>query len=176
MIIGKHTIGAPEIISSDCSKNNKLIIGKYCSFGKHVKVSLGQKVSTDNVTMYPFDNTVKKMDPVTNSSVYIGNDVSIGDNVTIASGITIGDGSIIHANSHVTMSVKPYTEICGNQSRPINFRFTDTQISKMLSIRWWDWDDAKVTKFMKLLNTNDIDAFIKAATPVTKPSLPTPKK
>ena len=32
----------------------------------------------------------------------------------------------------------------GNPARHIKYRFTETQIQKLLEIRWWDWPVKKV--------------------------------
>ena len=99
----------------------------------------------------------------TKGDVIIGNDVWIADNVTIMSGVTIGDGSVIACNSHVVKDVEPYTLVGGNPAKFIKYRFTKEQIEKLLQIKWWEWDDSKINKFVPLLCNNNIDEFIKLA-------------
>jgi len=79
------------------------------------------------------------------------------------SGITIGDGAIIAANSHVVKSVEPYSVVGGNPAKHIKYRFLPSQIEKLLELKWWDWPDIKINKFMNLMLSYDIDKFITTA-------------
>jgi len=109
-------------------------------------------------------NNFKVVDyPSTKGDVIIGNDVWIGSNVKIMSGITIGDGAVISNSSHVVKNVEPYSLVGGNPAKLIKYRFTSEQISKLLEIKWWDWDDEKINSFVPLLCNESIDEFIKSA-------------
>jgi acetyltransferase-like isoleucine patch superfamily enzyme len=99
---------------------------------------------------------------ITKGDVIIGNDVWISSNVTIMSGVTIGDGAVIANNSHVVKNVEPYSLVGGNPARLIKYRFTQEQIEQLLEIKWWLWDDEKISAFTPLLCNSDIDEFIKA--------------
>jgi carbonic anhydrase/acetyltransferase-like protein (isoleucine patch superfamily) len=79
------------------------------------------------------------------------------------SGVTIGDGAIIANNSHVFKNVEPYSIVGGNPAKFIKYRFTPTQIKKLLKIKWWYWSDEKINKFTPLLCNSNIDEFIKQA-------------
>ena len=98
--------------------------------------------------------------PSTKGDVTIGNDVWIGSNVTIMSGVTNGDGAVIANNSHVVKNVEAYSLAGGNPAKLIKYRFTPEQIEALLKIKWWYWDDAKITPF---LCNNNIDEFITSA-------------
>jgi len=92
--------------------------------------------------------------------ISIGNDVWIGDHVTIMGGITIGDGAIIANNSHVVKNVEPYSIVGGNPARLIKYRFTEEQINKLLTIRWWFWDDQKIARNIPMIAKDNIDEFV----------------
>ena len=170
MSFGKYTYSAsrslPNILWKNMNAN--LVVGIFCSIGSNVNIYLGGNHRTDWVTTYPFGH--RELDtfngggqPSTNGNVVIGNDVWIGDNVTIMSGVNIGDGVVIANNSHVVKNVKPYSLIGGNPAKLIKYRFTPEQIQKLLIIKWWDWDDAKINIFTPLLYNNNIDEFIRRA-------------
>ena len=66
-------------------------------------------------------------------------------------------------NSHIVKNVEPYSLVGGNPGKFIKYRFTKEQIEKLLEIKWWYWDDAKINKFAPLLCNENIDHFIETA-------------
>ena len=170
MSVGKYTYGEPTIYFPNNYAN--LSIGNFCSIAGNVKVYLGGEHRTDYVTTYPFGYLHKEVfnlnreydERFTKGNVIIGNDVWIGGNVTIMSGVTIGDGAVIANNSHVFKSIEPYSIVGGNPCKFIKLRFTPEQIIKLLEIKWWDWDDYKINKYVELLHCTDIDKFIESVT------------
>jgi virginiamycin A acetyltransferase len=76
------------------------------------------------------------------------------------SGVNIGNGSVIANNSHVVKNVEPYSIVGGNPAKLIKFRFTKEQIDKLLEIKWWNWDDDKINKYVENLHNTNIDEFI----------------
>jgi acetyltransferase-like isoleucine patch superfamily enzyme len=144
--------------------------GKFCSIANNVTIYLGNGRGHDInfVSNYPFGYINQHIFPNvnnnsrdTNGSVTIGNDVWIGENVTIMSGVSIGDGAVIAANSHVVKNIEPYSLYGGNPAKLIKYRFTEEQITKLLEIKWWDWDNDKINKYMSLICSSNIDDYIK---------------
>ena len=163
--MGKYSYGRPNIRWSN--KDAKLIIGKYCSIASNVNIYLGGNHNINHITTYPFGhiyNDIFKINntkhPSTRGDVIIGNDVWIADNVTIMSGVTINDGAVICNNSHVIKDVLPYSITGGNPAKHIKYRFTDEQIQKLLLIKWWDFPEEKLNKYLNLLCSENIDDFI----------------
>jgi acetyltransferase-like isoleucine patch superfamily enzyme len=167
MSFGKYTYGNPTIMYSN--DDTKLVVGNFCSIALYVTIYLGNGRGHDTsfVSTYPFGYIHNNIfTNVTNNSrntrgdVIIGNDVWIGENVRIMSGVTIGDGAVIANNSHIVKNVEPYSIVGGNPAKHIKYRFTPEQIEKLLTIKWWDWDDEKINKFIPLICSPDIDEFI----------------
>lgn len=169
MSVGKYTYGTPNVHYTN--KDVKLIIGNFCSIAPNVNIFLCGNHRTDWVTTYPFGhihhspfNNFKGVGhPSPKGDVIIGNDVWIASNVSIMSGVTIGDGAVIANSSHVVKDVEPYSIVGGNPAKIIKYRFTPEQTEKLLEIKWWFWDDAKINEFTPLLCNNNIDEFIQAS-------------
>lgn len=148
---------------------DKLIIGKFCMIASDVKFIMnGANHLTNALTTYPFaifgNGWEKAMDGKSypqNGDIIIGNDVSIGYNATIMAGVTIGDGAIIATNSTVIKDVEPYSIVGGNPAAEIKKRFSAETISKLLELKWWNWDIEKITANLQCLTDADIEKLIK---------------
>ena len=137
---------------------NSVSVGRFCSIGEDVDISLFEhaisQVSTSPL-FYRKDNRsglrtfaskdtfqdLKKLD--NGFAVEIGNDVWIGNHVSIRNGVKIGDGAVIGTGAVVTRDVEPYSIVCGVPARHVRYRFEKSTIEKMLKIQWWnkelDW-------------------------------------
>lgn len=148
--------------------NDKLIIGKFCMIASDVKFIMnGANHLTNALTTYPFAIFGHGWEKAMDGKVYpqkgninIGNDVWIGYNATIMAGVTIGDGAIIATNSTVVKDVAPYSIVGGNPATEIKKRFTDERISKLLELKWWNWDIEKITKNIGNLTGSDVSKLI----------------
>lgn len=165
--LGKHCYGAEgsPIVNFFKGPLCKLIIGNFVSFGSNVTILVGGEHFTEYVSTYPFSDIfddVSKIECVkTKGDIIIGSDVWIGYNTLILSGVKIGHGAVIGARSVVSKDVEPYTIVAGNPIREIRKRFTEKQREKLLEIKWWEWEDERIDKFIPLLMNKDIDNFIR---------------
>ncbi len=157
--IGKHTYGAINLtIDVYTGSESKVIIGKYCSISKHVRIITGGIHPSNWVSTYPFraqwDLPGKFKDgmPYTKGDVKVGNDVWIGTGVTILSGVKIGHGAVLAACSVITKDVAPYAIVGGNPARLIRYRFGKERINELLEMAWWDWTEQRVKKSISFLN------------------------
>ncbi|HRL20774.1 MAG TPA: type B chloramphenicol O-acetyltransferase [Alcaligenes sp.] len=147
---------------------DKLRIGSFCSIGTGaVFVMAGnQGHRYDWISSFPFfymqeepafeqarDAYVQAGDTV------VGNDVWIGSEAMILPGITIGDGAVIGARALVTRNVEPYAIVGGNPANVLRYRFTPTQIERLLQIQWWDWPVARLKQAMSILSSGDVDGL-----------------
>ena len=172
MSVGRYTYGTPEVLWKN--PNASLYIVSFCSIAIGVKVFLGGNHRPDWVTTYPFGHVhhavFNKFNgagcPSTKGDVNIGNDVWISKDVTIMSGVTIGDGAVIATNSHVVKDVEPYSIVGGNPARHIRYRFSPTQIERLLRIKWWTWDDKKINDNVQYLCSDNIETFINMHDPI----------
>ena len=162
--IGDCSYGAPRILSFDLGA--KLSIGKFCSIAEEVQILLCSDHNVNWVSTYPFGEIFGQGTPghpKTKGDIIIGNDVWIGRGAMILSGVTIGDGAVIGARTVVAKDVSPYAIVVGNPAICIKFRFTYEQIKSLLKIRWWDWNYEKISRFVPLLEGDNIDKFIEVA-------------
>ena len=147
---------------------DKLTIGKFCMIASDVKFIMnGANHLTDALTTYPFAIFGNGWEDAMNGKSYpnkgdinIGNDVWIGYNATIMAGVTIGDGAIIATNSTVIKDVEPYSIVGGNPAQEIKKRFSKEVITKLLELKWWDWDIEKITRNLQHLTAKEIGNII----------------
>ena len=171
MHIGKYSYTRNPFQILYGNPNASLVIGNFCSIASGCTIYLGGNHRHDWVTTYPFGHVYNEVfttyngegHPSTKGDVIIGNDVWIGANVTIMSGVTIGDGAVIANNSHVVKNIEPYTLVGGNPAQFIKYRFQKEQIEKLLTIKWWDWEESRINQFAPRLCNSNIDEFIQSA-------------
>jgi len=162
--IGRGTYGRPKI--SSWGERATFRIGAFCSIAHGVKIYLGGEHRTDWVTTYPFNYLWKsakhiKGHPKTKGDVIIGNDVWIGAGAVILSGVTVGDGAAIGNNAVVAKDVPPYAIVAGNPASIVRKRFDEETIHHLLKIKWWEWEDNRIEKFLPLLLNSNIEEFLK---------------
>lgn len=51
--------------------------------------------------------------------------------------------------------------VAGNPARIIKYRFKEDEIKKMNKLKWWDWDVKEIANAVPLLQSNNINEFIK---------------
>lgn len=163
--VGEFTYGLPDIVTYEGDETT-LIIGRFCSIAKNVKIVCGGNHRVDWISTYPFNIFISeyaaiKGHPCSKGNITIGNDVWIGTGATILSGVTIGDGSVIAANATVTDDVAPYTVVGGVPAHFIKRRFDELTIKKLLEIKWWDWDYEKIYDAIPLLQSGHINELFK---------------
>lgn len=161
--IHKLSLGDYSSISGPHSYVEDAIIGKYCSIARNTIIGPSSHnynwVTTSNLLVLK-DFGFINQDILDFPSVptIIGNDVWIGINAIVLRGVTIGDGAIIAAGAVVTKDVAPYSIVGGVPAKHIKFRYSKNQISDLLSIAWWDWDEVRLKNNISLFY--DIEKFI----------------
>jgi virginiamycin A acetyltransferase len=146
--------------------HDRLEIGKYCSIAAEVRFIMnGGNHPTTWLTTYPFPIFGQGWESATPTAwpnrgdTVVGNDVWIGYGATIMPGIRIGDGAIVATASVVTKDVPPYAIVGGNPAGLLRYRFDEATIARLLALRWWDWDPARVARHVGALCGGDIAAL-----------------
>jgi virginiamycin A acetyltransferase len=145
---------------------DRLVIGRFCSLAAECRFIMnGGNHHTGWITTYPFpvfgggwEAAMPGSWPYRGDTV-VGNDVWMGYGVTVMPGVTIGDGAIVASASVVTRDVPPYAVVGGNPAQVIRYRFDEVDRERLLALRWWDWDAAKITRNVKALCSGDITAL-----------------
>lgn len=145
---------------------DRLIIGKFCSIAAETRFIMnGGNHATKWFSTFPFpifgegweaaepDQWPNKGDTV------IGHDVWFGYGSTIMPGINIGNGAIIATKSVVTRDVEPFAIVGGNPANTIRYRFEEDVRETLLDIAWWTWDSDKLTRNVKAICSNDLEAL-----------------
>ncbi|MPT32114.1 MAG: hypothetical protein E2600_10720 [Chryseobacterium sp.] len=143
----------------------KVSIGSFCSLGENITIITENHDTNFLATQgfvyryllnqdHPAEMSETPSRERTKGPISIGNDVWIGDDVIIMSGVSIGDGACIAAGSIVTKDVDPYSIYGGVPAKFIKKRFSQEVIDLMLSIKWWNWSDKRISKNKELLNLN----------------------
>lgn len=149
---------------------DKLIIGKFCSIATGVKFMMGgtQGHNYQWIAAYPLDFLADDFDNYQSTSpkghklkgdTVIGNDVWIGAEALIMPGVKIADGAVIGTRSLVTKDVDAYEIWGGNPARLIKKRFSDSDVEKLLVIKWWDWDLSTLKRNLSYLRSSDVESL-----------------
>lgn len=152
--------------------HDKLVIGRFCSIACGAKFLFNAaNHALGSLSTYPFpiffeewglssecDDIAAAWD--NHGDIIIGNDVWIGYEAVINAGVTIGDGAVIATRAVVTKDVEPYTIVGGMPAKPIRKRFGDATIERLLTLKWWDWDEDRIKKNLAAIMQGDIDALV----------------
>lgn len=164
IVVGRFTYGNPKFMLWD--ETERICIGSFCSIADEVAIFGGGEHRTDWVSTFPlriaFGDSLAGRDghPRSKGPTTIGNDVWIGFRAMVLSGVTVGDGAVIGAGAVVTVDVDPYAIVAGNPAKVVRYRFTASEIEKLLSLRWWEWDSEKIRISIPLLCSSRLDAII----------------
>ncbi|WP_202808071.1 CatB-related O-acetyltransferase [Nocardia nova] len=150
----------------------KLIIGKFCALATGVRFIMnGANHRMDGPSTFPFStmggawsrHVDLLMDLPNRGDTVVGDDVWIGYGVTVLPGVRIGNGAIVAAGSVVTSDVPDYGIVGGNPARLIRTRYSDRDIARLLTIRWWDWPIEHIDAHVRTIMAGTVDELEAAA-------------
>jgi virginiamycin A acetyltransferase len=145
---------------------DRLVIGRFCSLGAGTRfVMNGGNHHTTWLTTYPFPIFGHGWEAAMPASwpnkgdTIVGNDVWFGHDALVMPGISIGDGAIVATRAVVTKDVPPYAIVGGNPATVLRHRFDEPTIARLLAVRWWDWDVAKITRNVRAICGSEVTAL-----------------
>ena len=130
-----------------------ILVGNYCSLAHELDFYLGMNHNHHAISCYPFASVLNASDENQHAAynhhqIIIGHDVWIGASVSLISGIHIGNGAVIGAGTVVAKDVPPYAIAIGNPMRIIKYRFDKKTIARLQRIKWWNWPQEKIEKYI----------------------------
>jgi len=141
-------------------------IGSFCSIACDVYIGLAGH-TLDFLSTSPIFTEVhngtgytwvdNNMFAYKNKRTIIGSDVWIGHGAKILSGISVGYGAVIAAGAIVTKNIPPYAIVGGVPAKIIRYRFSDSIISQLLDVKWWEWPEEKIKSNISIFNKSKIN-------------------
>ena len=146
---------------------DKLIIGKFCSIACGAKFIFNcanhtlKSLSTYTFPLFFEEWDLPKSEVASawdnKGDIVIGNDVWIGYDAVIMAGVNIGDGAIIGTRAVVTKDVEPFSIVGGVPAKEIRKRFSPGIITKLIELKWWNWPEDKIKKYIPALQSGNVE-------------------
>jgi hypothetical protein len=155
--LGRHSsLGEPSDITA------KVTVGSYCTIAPYVQMHsrtqhpcIASPKLVSNCSGRHIPNSPR---PTSQDRITIGSNVWVGRNAVLLGGVSVGHGAIIGAYAVVTKDVQPYAIVGGNPAQVIRYRFDQTTITRLLALRWWEWDDEIISQ--RAPDLRDVDVLL----------------
>lgn len=166
-VIDSTTIGRFSYIGAQ-SQFSQVDVGSFCSIAQGLICGSGDHPA-EFVSTHPVFFSLGKQCGVTfakeglfeeRKKIVIGHDVWIGTRVFIRDGITVGHGAIIAAGSVVVKDVPAYAIVGGVPAKVIKYRFSAGEITRLLALEWWNWDETRLREAQPDIASSNLTAFL----------------
>jgi chloramphenicol O-acetyltransferase type B len=78
----------------------------------------------------------------------------------IMQGVKLGEGAVVATGAVVTKDVPPYAVVGGVPAKIIKYRFSETDIEKLLSLKLYELDEKQFLKMREQLQMDDVDKLV----------------
>ncbi|KAA8598122.1 CatB-related O-acetyltransferase [Vibrio cyclitrophicus] len=139
---------------------DELYIGDYVCIGAEVVILMGGNHThrVDWFSLYPFMDVIEDA-YIGKGDTHIEDGVWLGMRAMIMPGVTIGEGAVVAANSVVTKDVAPYCIVGGSPAKVVKYRFDESVIEELISMKIYDWPEDKFELLRKHLSGSDLQAL-----------------
>ncbi|MEZ9716927.1 CatB-related O-acetyltransferase [Vibrio cyclitrophicus] len=139
---------------------DELYIGDYVCIGAEVVILMGGNHThrVDWFSLYPFMDVIEDA-YIGKGDTHIEDGVWLGMRAMIMPGVTIDEGAVVAANSVVTKDVAPYCIVGGSPAKVVKYRFDESVIEELISMKIYDWPEDKFELLRKHLSGSDLQAL-----------------
>ncbi|WP_122056082.1 CatB-related O-acetyltransferase [Vibrio sp. Evd11] len=139
---------------------DELYIGDYVCIGAEVVILMGGNHThrVDWFSLYPFMDVIEDA-YIGKGDTHIKDGVWLGMRAMIMPGMTIGEGAVVAANSVVTKDVEPYSIVGGSPAKVVKYRFDESVIDELISMKIYEWPAEKFESLRQYLCDSDLTAL-----------------
>ena len=136
---------------------DKLFIGDYVCIGAEAVILMGGNHThrADWFCLYPFMDFIEEA-YIEKGDTHINDGAWLGMRAMVMPGVTIGEGAVVGANSVVTKDVAPYSVVAGSPATLVKYRFEQSVINELLSLKIYDWPVDKFEALKRHLCSSDL--------------------
>ncbi|MFS1861031.1 CatB-related O-acetyltransferase [Vibrio lentus] len=142
---------------------DELYIGDYVCIGAEVVILMGGNHThrVDWFSLYPFMDVIEEA-YIGKGDTHIKDGVWLGMRAMIMPGVTIGEGAVVAANSVVTKDVEPYSIVGGSPAKVVKYRFDESVIDELISMKIYEWPTEKFESLRQYLCDSNIKSLKQA--------------
>ena len=142
---------------------DELYIGDYVCIGAEVVILMGGNHThrVDWFSLYPFMDVIEDA-YIGKGDTHIKDGVWLGMRAMIMPGVTIGEGAVVAANSVVTKDVEPYSIVGGSPAKVVKYRFDESVIDELISMKIYEWPAEKFESLRQYLCDSNIKSLKQA--------------
>lgn len=147
------------------TRAGNITIGSFCSVGPGTRLGNLGAHPTDRISSHPAfysprhkagSSFTDKLNFNEFEHTEIGHDVWIGSDAIVLDGVKVGTGAVIAAGAVVAADVPPYAIVGGVPARILKFRFSESDIQKLLNSKWWELSYTQLKELVPVFQSGDV--------------------